>query len=147
MMKFSSVNEALDFAIAREEQANLFYTKLADMAKRARLVKIFRDLASEELEHKKTLEAVKAGKATIGEEEIRNLNIADYLLDVEPHPDMNYTEMLVISMKKENLSYQLYTNLAAISSNKELRNIFLKLAEEEAEHKLKFEKEYESTKL
>jgi rubrerythrin len=58
---------------------------------------------------------------------------------------MNYTELLVVAIKKENLSYQLYIKLAAISMTKELRDIFLKLAQEEAEHRLRFEYEYDLT--
>jgi rubrerythrin len=142
---FGSVNEVLDFAIARENEAHLFYVRLADMVKKPELVKAIRVFADEEVEHRIKLETVKAGEAAIKKEEVGNLNIADYVADVEPHPNMNYTEMLVVAMKKENLSYQLYTNLAAISLTKELRDIFLKLAQEEAEHRLRFEYEYDLT--
>jgi rubrerythrin len=142
---FGSVNEVLDFAIERENEAYLFYGRLADMAKKPEIVKAIRVFADEELEHKKKLEAVKAGKAAIGEEEAGNLNIANYLADVEPHPNMNYTELLTVAIKKENLSYQLYVDLAAISMTKELKDIFLRLAQEEAEHKLRFEYEYDLT--
>lgn len=141
--KFSSLIEILDFAIDRENEAHLFYVRLADMVKKPKLVKVIKDLATEEVEHKIKLEAVKAGEATIGDEEVGNLNIADYVPDVEPHPNMDYTELLVVAMKKENLSYKLYTDLAAIAQRKDLREIFLKLAQEEAEHKLRFEFEYD----
>ncbi|MDD5326507.1 MAG: ferritin family protein [Phycisphaerae bacterium] len=146
MTKFGSVNEVLEFAIAREIEANLFYVRLAEMVKNPELVKILSCLAHEEEEHKKKLEAVKAGEAAIGEEEIRNLHIADYLLDIEPHPDMDYTELFVVAMKKEDLSYQLYTNLAAISLKKDLRDTFLKLAQEEAGHKSRLEEKYDMVK-
>ena len=63
--------------------------------------------------------------------------------DVEPHPNMNYTELLVVAMKKEKLSYKLYMNLAELAQRKELKDIFLKLAQEEAAHKLRFEIEYD----
>jgi rubrerythrin len=140
---FDSVDEVLDFAIARENEAHLFYVRLADMVKKPELVKAIRVFADEEVEHRVRLEAVKAGEAAIKKEEVGNLKIADYVADVEPHPNMDYAEMLVVAMKKENLSYQLYTNLAAISLTNELRDIFLKLAQEEAEHRLRFEYEYD----
>jgi rubrerythrin len=145
MIKFGSVDEVLDFAIARESEANLLYVRLADMVKKPEIVKVFRDLAAEEVEHRIRLEAVKAGEVSIEEEEVGNLNISDHVLDVEPHPNMDYTELLVVAMKKEDLSYKLYTNLAAISLKKELRDIFLKLAQEEAGHRLRFETEYDLT--
>lgn len=143
--KFGSVDEVLDFAIAREIEANLLYVRLADMVKKPELAKILRDLAAEEAEHKVRLEAIKAGEARIEEEKVGNLNIADYVPDVEPHPNMDYAELLIVAMKKEDLSYRLYVNLAAISLEEELRGIFLKLAQEEAGHRLRFEIDYDLT--
>lgn len=143
MRKFGSVDDVLDFAIDRESEAHLFYVRLADMVKGPELVKVLRDFATEEVEHRIKLEAVKAGEVAIEKEEVGNLNIADYVPDIEPHPNMNYTELLVVAMKKEKLSYKLYTDLAALAQRKELRDIFLKLAQEEAEHKLRFEIEYD----
>jgi len=145
MGKFSSVDEVLDFAIARESEANLLYVRLADMVKKPELAKILRDLAVEEAEHRVKLETVKAGKAAIEEDEVGNLNIADYVPDVEPHPNMDYAELLIVAMKKEDLSYKLYVNLAAISMKEELRDTFLKLAQEEAGHRLRFEIDYDLT--
>ena len=89
------------------------------------------------------VEAVKTGEVTIREEDVGTLNIADYVPDVEPNQNMSYVDLLVVAMKKEKLSYKLYTNLAAIAQRKDLRDIFLKLAQEEAEHKLRFEFEYD----
>lgn len=143
MRKFGSVDDVLDFAIDRESEAHLFYVRLADMVKGPELVKVLRDFATEEVEHRIKLEAVKAGEVAIEKEEVGNLNIADYVPDIEPHPNMNYTELLVVAMKKEKLSYKLYTDLAALAQRKKLRDIFLKLAQEEAEHKLRFEIEYD----
>jgi rubrerythrin len=143
--KFGSVNEVLDFAIAREVEAYDFYMKLAALAQRPQTVKVIKDLAVEERQHKIRLEAVKAGEIVIEEEEIGDLGIAGYIEDVKPTAGMSYTELLVLAMKKENKSYRLYTDLAAVAHTKELRDIFSRLAQEEAEHKLRFEFEYDLT--
>jgi rubrerythrin len=145
MEKFGSINEVLDFAIAREAEAQAFYLHFSDRVREPKLVKILKVFATEEAEHRIKLEAFKAGEVAIGKKEVGNLNIANYVSDVEPHPNMNYTELLVVAMKKEQLSYKLYTDLAALAKRKELRDIFLKLAQEEAEHKLRFEFEYDLT--
>lgn len=50
-----------------------------------------------------------------------------------------------MAMKKENRSYRLYTDLAAIAQNKQVKEMFLRSAQEEAEHKLRFEFEYDLT--
>jgi rubrerythrin len=143
MKKFSSVDEALNYAINREVEAQAFYVKLADMVEKPEMVKVLSDLASEELEHKARLEAVKAGEIEIDEERVGNLGVTSHAKDVEPHPRMSYVDLLVVGIKKEEASRKLYTDLATIAQRQELRDIFLKLAQEEAEHKLRFEIEYD----
>lgn len=61
MTKFKSIDEVLDFAISREIEAQTFYLRLADIVETPEMAKVFSDLASEELEHKVKLQAVKAG--------------------------------------------------------------------------------------
>ena len=143
MEKFGSVSEVLDFAISREVEARDFYIKLADMVEKPEMAKVLSDLAEEETEHKTKLEAVKAGEIVIDEEEVGNLGIADYVTDVEPHAKMNYVDLLVIGMKKEEKSCKLYADLASAARTQELKDIFLKLAQEEGGHKLRFEVEYD----
>ena len=53
--------------------------------------------------------------------------------------------MLVVGMKNEEPARKLYADLAAIAQTQELRDIFLGLAQEEAEHKVRFELEYDLT--
>jgi rubrerythrin len=141
--KFKSADEILDFAINREVDAQAFYVKLAGMAEKPELVKTLSDLAAEELEHKAKLQAVRAGKGRIGEDEIGKLDIVDYVKDVGPNPKMSYVDLLVVGMKKEETSRRLYTDLAAIIQEQKLKDIFLQLAQEEDKHKLRFEFEYD----
>lgn len=145
MEKFNSVDEILDFAISREVEANDLYVKLAAMVEKPKLAKLLSDLASEELEHKAKLEGIKAGKVVINAEEIGSLGIDDYLEKVEPHAKMSYVELLVVAIKKEEKSRKLYSDLASIAKKQELKDMFLRLAQEEAEHKLRFEVEYDLT--
>ena len=74
-------------------------------------------------------------------------NLADYVVDVEPHADMDYTDALITAMRKEKAAYRLYLELAATAEAEELANIFLSLAQEEARHKLRFEIEYDDVVL
>lgn len=143
MRTFSSVDEVLDFAIAREVEAGDLYIKLEASAKDPTMRKVFEKFALEEQEHKRKLEAVKAGKVDIGNDEIGSLGIAEGVQDIEPRPDMSYVQFLEFAMKKEKTSFKLYNDLATMTKKQELRDIFLKLAQEEAEHKLRFEIEYD----
>ncbi|MCH7558440.1 MAG: hypothetical protein IIB56_13425 [Planctomycetes bacterium] len=85
----------------------------------------------------------KAGEIDIDEEEVGKLDIAEYIQDVEQHPKMSYVDLLVVGMKKEEISRKLYADLATIAKTQEMKDIFLKLAQEEAGHKLRFEIEYD----
>jgi rubrerythrin len=143
MKKFRSIDEVLDFAIKREIEAQDFYMKLVDFVENPKMAKVLSDLASEELEHKAKLEAVKAGEISIDEEVVGNLGITSHVKDVEPYAKMSYVDLLVVGMKKEETSRKLYADLATIAQKHELKDIFLKLAQEEAEHKLRFEIEYD----
>ncbi len=147
MDKFSSVDAILDFAIAGELAANQFYMELAGKMERPEMVKIFEDFAKEELGHKSKLEAIKQGEMLEPTEKVAELKIADYLVDTEPKPDMDYKDALVLAMKKEKAAYRLYLDLAAVAEAEELTNIFLYIAQEEAKHKLRFEIEYDEIVL
>jgi len=143
MTKFKSVNDVLDFAISRELEAQAFYLKLADFVETPEMAKVFSDLASKELEHKEKLQAVKTGQISIDEEQVGNLGITDHVKSIEPHATMSYVDMLVVGMKKEETSRKLYGDMANLTQKEELKEIFQKLAQEEAEHKLRFELEYD----
>ena len=143
MTKFKSVDDVLDFAISREIEAQAFYLKLADIVETPEMAKVFSDLASEELEHKAKLKAIKAGQIGIDMEQVGNLGITDHVKDFEPHSKMSYVDLLIVGMKKEETSRKLYSDLATVTQKQKLREIFLKLAQEEAEHKLRFEIEYD----
>ena len=144
MEKLNSIDEVLDLAIDREIEARDFYMKLADLVENPEMVKVLSDLASEELEHKAKLEAIKAaGEIGMAKEAVGNLCITYHVKDVKPYAKMNYVDLLVVGMKKEEASRKLYTDLATIAQKQEVKDIFLKLAQEEAEHKLRFEIEYD----
>lgn len=145
MKKLSSMSDVLDFAISGESKAAELYTKMAVSAGNPWMRKALENFAEEELQHHKKLKAVRAGGIALEREKIRDLGIAEKLDDTEPHPDMNYPELLVFAIKKENASYGLYSRLASIFIEPpELQETFLALAEQEAEHKRRFEMEYES---
>lgn len=144
MKKLKTMNDALDFAIAGENKAAELYTKMAATAENPWMRKTLEGFAQEELQHGRKLKAVRAGRNSLKREGVGDLGLAEKLDDVEPHPDMDYPELLVFAIKKENVSHGLYTRLASIFTEPELHETFLALAEQEAEHKRRFEMEYES---
>ena len=138
--RIDSVDEILEYAIAREVEANQFYTYMAKRMENPEMSKVCEEFAKEELEHKAKLEleVMKRGQV------VSDFDISDYMMDVGNEMDMDYEELLVFAIKKEEISVSLYTDLAAVVKDKESRETLLSLAQEETEHKLRFETEYRS---
>jgi Fe2+ or Zn2+ uptake regulation protein/rubrerythrin len=142
---FSNANEALDFAIRGEEQAHQFYSNLADRADDPQMRLVFEGFAEEELGHKAKLLAIRHGSHTMpAPKDVVDLEVAEYLPDVEPTQDLDYLQALVLAMKAEKAAFKLYSDLAAISEDDGVCATLLSLAQEEAKHKLRFEIEYDS---
>ena len=144
MKKFSTVDEVLNFAIASESKAHELYIKMAAMVENPWMRRTLEGFAQEELQHRAKLEAVKAGRITLEREDVGDIGIAETLDDTEPHADMSYVELLIFAIKKEDSAHRLYAAMASIFSETDLKDMFNKLAEEEAAHKRRFEIEYDS---
>jgi len=147
METFESADALLDFAIAREEEAVEFYTKLAEKAQGAAR-KAFEDFAREEMGHKQKLLAVKAGRQLAPVEgKITDLKIADYVVDDGPEGELDYRQALLLAMKKEKAAFKLYMALSEATEDEALKSLLVALAQEEAKHKLRFEIEYDENVL
>jgi rubrerythrin len=148
MTTFGSVDEVLEFAIRREEEAVEFYTGLAGRMEIPDMRDVFLSFAREEKGHRARLVAVREGKQAVRSVgKVEDLKIADYVVDVEPTPGMNYRDALVLAMKKEKAAFRLYQDLASGAPDATMRDLFLSLAQDEARHKLRFELEYDDTVL
>ncbi len=58
--------------------------------------------------------------------------------------DMDYKDMLIMGMQKEEASFRLYVDLAARVTDEDSKETLLALAQEEVKHKLRFEMEYDN---
>ncbi len=144
MEQFKSIDEILDFAIRLEQEAVDFYRNLAENAKSDDMRLVFEQFAREEAGHKARIKQVKAeGYFELQKEEVADLHVSDYVVDVEPSPDMNYRDALVFAMKWEKAAFKLYLDLSEKAPTQELKDLFTALAVEESKHKLRFEIEYD----
>ena len=143
-MNFNSVDEILDYAIEKEQDASDFYTNLAGSMKVEHMKDVFLGFAQEEMGHKKKLEAVKGGKKLLSSEKrILDLKVGDFLVEIEISSNPTYQDALIVAMKAEKNAYRLYNSLANATDEADLKEFFLALAQEEAKHKLRFEIEYD----
>lgn len=145
MVEFNSDYEILQKAIDMEVEAYEFYLALANRVESQQIRKIFEELAEEELEHKARLELeiMKIGKTMVPKEEPARPEEYYILSDRRTPLDMDYKDMLMLGMEKEDSSFRTYVNWVSNARSEEHREMLLALAEEEVRHKLRFQNEYD----
>lgn len=143
-MSLKSVDAVLTFAIGKEEEAAAFYRGLADRMDRPHMKAVFQEFAAEEMSHKQKLEGILHGRQLAPvEKKVLDLGIGDHLIDIQPTADMDYKQALILAMKEEKAAFAMYMGLADAAESPGVQELFLKLAQEEARHKLRFELEYD----
>jgi rubrerythrin len=144
----NTVDEILDYAIGQEQEAADFYAGMAQTAEKHGMKDTFMEFAREEERHRDKLLEVKQGDQELqAHQEVIDLKLSDYLVEVEADKDISYQDALIVAMKRERAAFQLYSDLAEKVHEDQLRQVFIGLAKEEAKHKLFFESEYDERVL
>jgi len=144
MKELTTFDSILDFAIDEEQKAVEFYSVLAGQASSDEMREVFEEFAQEEVKHKmKLMEVKETGITNMPKENVADLKISDYMVNVKATPNMSYQEALVVAMNKEKAAFRLYTNLSQRAPDAGLKELFAALAQEESKHKLRFEVEYD----
>lgn len=145
MREFENINDILDFAIAREQGAVDFYTRLASDVSNTEMRDIFLQFAKEEMGHKAFLMKVKKeGAFDISSEKLADIKISDYLIpEVKEVDKLTYPEALVLAARREKAAHELYKKLSGSVDDPNYARIFENLAIEELKHKIRFETEYD----
>lgn len=138
----------ISFAIEKEKEAAELYRKMSSIAKKANAKVMFNELTAEEVKHRKFLEGVtEQNIPELPLKEVTDLRISDYLVDVSFKPDMDYQDILIMAMKREESAVKLYNDMAAMVQEPKLKELLTFMAQEEARHKLRLETEYDENVL
>ena len=145
---FQSLAEVIDFAARREEEAHDFYKSLAEKMDDPFLKQLFNEFAEEEAKHQKTLlDLDAAGMERIFSnitQEVNSLNIAARVRETDPEAPLDLKQALILAMKREDKSHQLYSLLGELSTDETISLLFIGLAQEEAGHRYRIEKAYQT---
>ncbi len=142
-MNQNEYKKIISLAIEREVEAYTFYRAISDKAKDKNLKSIFKKLAEEEQEHRRTLEEFLTKTSDIMHfSESKDYKIVDALLTPSLTADIKPVEGIVIAIKNELEAMQMYTQLANASTEAAQKNVFLELASMERGHKSKLEDIY-----
>jgi rubrerythrin len=139
-MQSENINEIIQFAIGKEQEAIDFYTDLAGRVKLEAVAEELLKLAEMEKGHKHRLETLDV-EAYISSPpaEIKDLKIADYMEKAVVTPDMDWQDILNVAMHRELAAANLYNDLAASTGDPKIKLLFEGLASEEQKHKLYLE--------
>lgn len=135
------MRKALDFAIAKEMEAEAFYKEWSQKAKNPSVQGLFAELAGIEHGHVEILSRITPEEMSSSSiQEAHDLHLSESLIDIAASPDLTLQEAMILAMKREESAVKLYSRLAEM--NGEARSLFEALAKEEGRHKGKIEIEY-----
>jgi len=143
--RFSSAAEIIAFAIEREIEAAGGYARIAAAAGTPGLRELAEDLRFQEIEHRRLLEGLPVAEIQeIAAPSVPDLRLVDTLADEPFTPGMSLQDLLIFAAQKEARAAALYEALAALAGGSGRDRLFLFLAGQEREHKLKVETAYEA---
>ncbi len=138
MVDVEKIANILETAVEKEIEAHRFYSTVAELISNEKGRYLFQQFANDEIKHRNRLELeiMKLGKVVKSREDI------DIDVEVEPGFNLSYEEALIMAIQKEDAAFQLYIQATISTNDLELRDVFMRLAEEEVKHKVKFEIAY-----
>lgn len=147
-MEERRLSDFIDIAIQREIEAYEFYRGLQDKVQDKTAKDALDLLAGEEKKHRAFLEDYQAGK--LGQEALRLTQVVDYkIAEHLEKPDLQKNleskDVYLVAAHREQNSYSFYTGLAAIHPDGAVKDMLLRMANEEKRHKEKVEYLYTNT--
>lgn len=139
------LEQALKYAINKEEQAALLYSRMANMALDVQAKSFFIDMSKEEERHKTVIEGLLEKEQSEGIKFTKPLDmkIVESLMPAKLSDDMTYQEALVFAAAREKESAEYYQHMSGVVSDQTAKKLFETLAEWELTHKAFVETEYE----
>jgi rubrerythrin len=148
MMKDITVSEVIDKAIQREEEAYAFYMDIFNKIEDQSAKDTLEWVAAEEKKHKQFLVDYRDGKfgtSALRKTDVVDYHIAEYQEEPEISEDMQREDVFLIASHREKRSHQFYLGLSEIHPTGEVRDMLVRMANEELKHKEKMEYLYANT--
>jgi len=143
-----SFDDVVNFAIKQEESSVRFYEDFARRAKNPGIRDFFRELADDQKEHLETLKGLDPfGLEEFKLEQVEDLHLSDYLVDVKFTEDLTYQEALTLAMKKQDKAHEFYASWKNKCIHEKTHKVFEMLGQEELKHKRKLEELYDDEVL
>ena len=138
MISLKTTTEIIKYAIMREEEALQFYTSLKDFTDNPEILDLLEILIAEEAKHKSLLEfEIMKNGTVVHDKEVQNYIPREMIQQYGIQDTLTLEQLIEIAIQKEVLSSRLYIDLARLVKDPDEEEIFIELAQQELEHKLK----------
>jgi rubrerythrin len=140
--------QLIDTAIKREEEAFDFYMGILGKVNEDHIKETIAGIAEEEKKHKEFLVKYRDEQWSpkdLRMSDVTYYKIAEYQGEPEIKSDMKSEDVYLVASHRELRSYKFYTELAGLHPDNEVKNLLLKMANEELKHKEKMEYLYANT--
>jgi rubrerythrin len=142
-MKSDDAKKIISTAVDREVEAYTFYRTISDKVKDPALKKLFDELAGEEKQHREFLQGmITKDVAKMHFDAKKDFKVVNAMPSPPLSADMKPLDGLVVAIKKELEAMQMYSQLAALSTETEQKFLFTQLANMESGHKARLEDLY-----
>lgn len=148
MGNFENLDAVIDYAIEKEQEAAEFYLEASEKEIFSGAKEMLKDFAGEEQKHERMLKEFKEKGIVSGLHDyklkwIPDMKRSDYVSEMKYAPGMDYKDLLMLAMKREEAALKLYNDLLKQAEGPEVQRMFKVLCQEEAGHKLKLETMYD----
>ncbi len=147
-MKHKNIEYLINQAIKREEEAYSFYSGLLKIVTDPIARDALQFLADEEMKHREFLIQYREGKTggkSLRMSDVVDYNIAQYIDAPHIEKNMETRDVYLVAAHRELNSYNFYKSLADTQPVGEVKEMLLKMANEEMRHKEKVEYLYANT--
>ena len=147
-MADKSIKSIVETAIEKEKEAHEFYIDLYNLVEDTIAKDALLFLAEEERKHEEFLRKYLQGAYgadALKLDEVTDYEIAQYLDIPDIEKGMEAKDVYLVAAHRELNSYNFYKNLADIHPDGEVKDLLLKMANEELKHKEKVEYLYSNT--
>ncbi len=136
--------QILNRAIGKEEEARMMYEIYADKVEDRQSKQLLRELAKEELGHKRALEKIDPAKpGTFTAPQISSGEFGEFFDRPEISKEAGMQEVLRYAIAKEVDAFNFYDTMTKYTSDKDFLNLLNRLSSEEKRHKQKLERIYD----
>ena len=147
-MDDARLKNVLEIAIKKEQEAYDFYMDLRKKVADATAKDTLKFMAAEELKHKEFLTACHSGSycsSSLKMDAVIDYGIIEHVKKPDLKKNMSSAEVYLVAADRELNSHKFYKDRAASDPGGEVRDMLLKMANEELKHKEKVEYLYSNT--